>query len=277
LRGLAATSSEGSQEEPAAILTKSISREVVFTFMNKYSVPGMSVAVAKNGELLYAEGFGYSNRDTRERTTTHHLFRIGSISKPFTAVAIMRLVEERKMRLSDRVFGPAVLLGSDYGNPPFKRYVDEITVEQLMTHTAGGWANDGSDPMFRHQEFDHRALIAWAIRGVDLKYRPGTHFAYSNFGYCILGRVIEKVTGLSYESAVQKYVLDACGIHTMKIGGSTFGERVADEVAYYGHRENPYGWNLRRMDSHGGWIASATDLVNFLLRVDGFDSAIHSL
>jgi CubicO group peptidase (beta-lactamase class C family) len=184
----------------------------------------------------------------------------------------MRLVEERKMRLSDRVFGPAVLLGSDYGNPPFKRYVDEITVEQLMTHTAGGWANDGSDPMFRHQEFDHRALIAWAIRGVDLKYRPGTHFAYSNFGYCILGRVIEKVTGLSYESAVQKYVLDACGIHTMKIGGSTFGERVADEVAYYGHRENPYGWNLRRMDSHGGWIASVTDLVNFLLRVDGFES-----
>ena len=245
---------------------------MVLTFMDKYSVPGMSVAIAKNGQLQYSEGFGYSDKDTREKTTTHHLFRIASISKPFTAVAIMRLAEERKVRLSDRVFGSASLLGSDYGQPPFKRYVDEITVEHLMTHTAGGWTNNGGDPMFRHQEFDHRALITWTISKVGLKYRPGTQFAYSNFGYCVLGRVIEKVTGLPYEAAVQKYVLDACGIHRMKVGGNTLAERVADEVAYYGHHENPYGWNLRRMDSHGGWIASASDLVNFLVRVDSFDS-----
>jgi len=55
--------------------------------MSKYSVPGISVAIAKNGQLLYAEGFGYANKDTREKTTTHHLFRVASISKPFTAVA----------------------------------------------------------------------------------------------------------------------------------------------------------------------------------------------
>src|SRR5262249_32440341 len=149
LQGRAATSSEGPQGDPAAVLTKLISREVVLTFMSKYSVPGISVAIAKNGQLLYAEGFGYANKDTREKTTTHHLFRVASISKPFTAVALMRLVEERRIRLFDRVFGPATLLGTDYGHPPFKRYVDEITLQHLMGHTAGGWANDGSHPMFR--------------------------------------------------------------------------------------------------------------------------------
>jgi len=238
------------QQDPGAILTKAASREVVLTFMDNYSVPGMSMAIAKNGQLQYSEGFGYADKDSREKTTTHHLFRIASISKPFTAVAIMRLAEERKVRLSDRVFGSASLLGSDYGQPPFKRYVDEITVEHLMTHTAGGWTNDDSDPMFRHQEFDHRALIAWAISEVGLKYRPGTRFAYSNFGYCILGRVIEKVTGLSYEAAVQKYVLDDCGIHRMKIGGNTLAERVADEdeqaaVVGDAHRADGEGGEVR--------------------------------
>jgi CubicO group peptidase (beta-lactamase class C family) len=98
-------------------------------------------------------------------------------------------------------------------------------------------------------------------------------FAYSNFGYCILGRVIEKITQQSYSDYVRDTVLSACGIRDMRIGGNTLKDRAVDEVTYYGENaEYPYAMNVTRMDSHGGWIATPTDLVRFATRVDGFAS-----
>src|ERR1035441_4251002 len=224
-------------------------------FMKKHDVPGLSVAIARKGRLVYADGYGLADKDRDEKVTPNHLFRIASVSKPITSATLFRLVEAGKLRLSDKVFGPGAVLGTAYGEPPYQPHIEELTIEHLLTHTAGGWQNDGRDPMFSH----------------PLTHPPGQHYAYSNFGYCVLGRVIEKLTGKTYAEAVQERILTPCGISRMRIGGNTLAERAEREVIYYDQDgEDPYGMNVRRTDSHGGWLATPTDLVRFLVRVDGF-------
>src|SRR5262249_13165558 len=167
-----------------------------------------------------------------------------------------------------KVFGADGILQGQYGRRPYMRFIEEITVEHLLTHTCGGWQNDRNDPMFKNPQMSHQQLISWTLDNQPLVNAPGTNFAYSNFGYCVLGRVIEKVTGRSYASHVVASVLGRCGVTAMRIAGNTRAERAPGEVAYYPEGD-PYGMNVRRMDSHGGWIASATDLVRFAIHVDG--------
>jgi len=240
-------------------------------FMKKFEVPGFSVAIATSGRLVYAKGFGMADTAANERVTPKHIFRIASLSKPITSTTIFRLIESGKLHLNDKVFGPEAILGNAYGEPPYLEHVADLTVEHLLTHTAGGWQNDGSDPMFSQNRMDHHQLITWTIANQPLTHPPGAHYAYSNFGYCILGRVIEKVTGKSYAEAVQELVLTPCGIKGMAITGNTREDRAPNEVVYFEqNRIEPYRMNARRMDSHGGWLASPADLVRFLVCVDGF-------
>ena len=240
-------------------------------FMDKYLVPGFSVAVGHSGRLVYRDAFGWAERDAHEPVTPSHLFRIGSISKPITSVAIFKLIEEGHLSLADRVFGAGALLGADFGPPPFPRFVEDITIEHLLTHSCGGWGNRHDDPMSMKREMDHAQLIAWTVRNQALTNMPGRVYAYSNFGFCLLGRVIEKITKRPYEDFVINAVLRGCGIDDMVVGGNTLMERRPGEVKYYGQNgENPYGMNLTRLDSVGGWIATPTDLVQFAMHVSGF-------
>ncbi|HEX4349447.1 MAG TPA: serine hydrolase domain-containing protein, partial [Verrucomicrobiae bacterium] len=139
----------------------------------------------------------------------------------------------------------------------------------------GGWDNSGKaiDPMFYRPKWNHRELITWTLHNLPLENEPGTHYAYSNFGFCLLGRVIEKLTGQKYSEYVQQAVLSKCSVKDMRIGGNTLAQRAPDEVIYYGQPAtgtDTYDMNITRMDSHGGWIATPSDLVRFALHVDGF-------
>jgi CubicO group peptidase (beta-lactamase class C family) len=241
-------------------------------FMQQHDVPGLSIAIGREGALVYQDAFGFADREKREAVSPMHLFRIASVSKSITSVAIFSLIEEGRIRLTDRVFGPGAITGTDYGRPPYRldrRGVDDITVEDLLTHTSGGWNNSKADPMFTNPEMNHTRLIEWTLRSRPLEHSPGQEYAYSNFGYCVLGRVIEKVTGQPYAAYVRNSVLKRCGINDMTIAGNTLAQRRPEEVKYYGG-ENPYGMNITRMDSNGGWIARPADLVQFLMHVGGF-------
>jgi len=143
----------------------------------------------------------------------------------------------------------------------------------LLTHTCGGWQNNASDPMFRFPQMNHQQLIGWTLDHLPLAHTPGEHWAYSNFGYCLLGRVIEKVTGKAYRDFVREVVLSPSGVSDMKIAGNTAQQRAPREVIYYDQDdEDPYNMNLERMDSHGGWLATPADLVDFATHVDGFST-----
>jgi CubicO group peptidase (beta-lactamase class C family) len=244
--------------------------EIANRFMIKYKVPGLSVAIARHGQFVYRKGFGLADVASGEKVTPDHLFRIASVSKPITSVAIFTLIEKGRLKLRDRVFGRDAVLGTDFGKSYSER-VQKITLEDLLTHTCGGWDMAANDPMFENPGMNSHALIRWTLQNQPLQYDPGTHYVYSNFGYCILGRVIEKVGGQTYAEFVEQNVLAKCGVSDMRIAGNTLLDTAPREVVYYGQNgESPYDMNVRRMDAHGGWIATPSDLVNFAMRVDGF-------
>jgi CubicO group peptidase (beta-lactamase class C family) len=257
--------------------------------LKKYDIAGASLAVVKDGRLVLAHGYGLADKEHNEPVQPESLFRIASLSKPFTSAAILTLVERGKLRLEDHAFA---LLG--LGEPSDPR-LKAITIRELLWH-AGGWDRDTSvDPMFipikaanavgAKEPASCETVIRYMLTQ-PLQVDPGSAYHYSNFGYCVLGRVIEKVSGQSYESFVKSAVLAPIGITRMRIGHSLAGERAPGEVRYYdfdgaplvrsvfpahpGPVPRPYGgWHLEAMDSHGGWIASAVDLVRFIVHLDG--------
>ena len=171
----------------------------------------------------------------------------------------------------------------------------EITIRHLLEHR-GGWDRDKSfDAMFESVRFARRLDVPApagphdVIRAMlrqKLDFNPGERYAYSNFGYCLLGRVIEKLTGMPYEAYVKERVFAPIGIRSMRIGATRLEGRAAGEVRYYQPgtgksvfqsdvgQEVPWpygGWHLEAMDSHGGWIASAVDLARFAAAFDDPD------
>src|SRR5207302_1945616 len=223
--------------------------------------------------LVYLKAYGQADKEAAQPAAAQNLYRLASVSKPITSVAIMKLIEQGKLGLDDAVFGASGILGTTYGSQPYGPHITEITVNHLLHHTGGGWANDGNDPMFKNPGMSRAELISWTLDNQPLKTVPGAAYAYSNFGYCVLGRVIEKVTGVPYETAVKNLVLTPLGITDMTISCNTLADRIPNEVKYYGQGgEDPYAYNIRRMDSHGGWLATAKDLASFLVHVDGFSA-----
>lgn len=243
-------------------------------FRRAFSVPGLSVAISRKGQLVYERCVGVANREKAIQVDPSSLFRIASVSKPITSVTIFSLIEKGKLNLNDKVFGASGVLGTKYAKPPYKQYVADVTVDNLLTHTSGGWPNDDSDPMFQHDGWDQEKLISWTIENLPLTYPPGQHWAYSNFGYCVLGRVIEAVTGQAYADYVKANILAPCGVNDMQIARNKEGQRYPNEVQYFGqYSEDPYKINVTRMDANGGWIATPADLVQFLNHLGGVAGA----
>ena len=219
----------------------------------------MSIAYGRDGVIEFEQGYGFADLEGREAVTPEHRFRIASISKPITATAVMMCIEKGLLKLDTQVFGSQGILGGDHSGD-----VAAITIDHLLTHTSGGWANDKDDPMFKNPAMTHDELIAWALANQKQTHKPGEHYAYSNFGYCLLGQVLEKVMMQSYETLMTREVLSKCGITSMEIGGNTLADRRSMEVMYLTAKPGAaYGMNVSRMDSHGGWIATAGDLVRF--------------
>ncbi len=262
--------------------------------MARWGVPGGAVAVVKDDRLVFIKGYGKADTDSGAPVTASSLFRIASLSKPLTAAAVLRLREQGRIGLEDKVFRKYLVPAPPPGTAMDPRLL-EVTVRHLLEH-AGGWDRDASfDPMFRSEEIA-KALgksgpstasdIIRYMTGRRLDFAPGARYAYSNFGYCILGRVVEKITGKTYFEAMKELVLEAAGITGMRLGRTRLANRADGEVRYYDHigaplaasvfpgDEEPVPWPyggfyLEAMDSHGAWLASAADLLLFLAVCDG--------
>ena len=268
--------------------------KTVNSFLKKWSIAGASIAITKDGKLIYARGFGYADTALKTETQPYSRFRIASISKLVTAVGIMKLQEEGKLALTDSVFGSKGILNDPfYGEPKDKR-VYKINVAELLSHEAG-WTQRYGDQMFMplvvaekmglKPPVDTKTIVKFALEK-RLQYTPGLGKAYSNLGYSILGLVIEKVSGMSYEDFCRKTIMEPLGIYDMKIAGNLPSEKASFEVTYYepadvvlkpsiygtGEMVTPsYGGNdIRALGAAGAWVATAPDLMRLLLAVDGF-------
>lgn len=294
----------GFQEETAAYNVKSGKDKPSFAsydrhmhnFMKEHRVPGASVAVTGSGKVVFQRGYGYSDVATNQRVTPQSLFRIASISKPITAVAVLQLVEQNKLMLDDRLLSILPMaVDVRAAGEEFDARWNDITIRHLLQHR-GGWDRGVSfDGMFKPIEFTRKigtdppadqATIIKAMLFQRLDFDPGLKYAYSNFGYCLLGRVIEKLSGMKYEDYVKKNVLSPLGVKAMRIGATRLEDRAEKEVRYYqpgtgtsvfqldlGQEvPTPYGgWHLEAMDSHGAWLASASDLCKFAAAFDDPD------
>jgi CubicO group peptidase (beta-lactamase class C family) len=274
-----------------------IDRQVI-SFMKNWDIKGGAVAISKNGKLFYSRGFGYANAAETKAVDPDAIFRIASVSKPLTSMAIMKLVEEGKLRLSDTVFGKNKILSDPYYLDVVKdKRILRITVQNLLEHTAG-WDRevgvdgyDHNDPAFfplhvcavenEKGPVGDSTLIRYSVRK-GLVYAPGIYFSYSNVGYLVLGKVIEKISGMAYESFVCKNILEPAGATHTFLGYNLKEKKFPTEVEYisddrtlscYGTAKLvPWqygGFNFEAMKAHGGWVSTAPDLCRLLLTVDG--------
>lgn len=235
--------------------------------MTIYGFQGAQVAITRGNKIVYLESFGMANVDADIPVDANSLFRIASISKPITLTAISKLVADGLLSLDDLVFGSESILGTTYGSLPYETGEESITIEHLLEHK-GGFANIPYDIMFDDIKLTQTNLISTVLDERSLLYEPGSKYEYSNFGYSLLGRIIEKVTGQTYEAYVKEAILKPMEITEMSIGGNTRLQAFENEVSYYANYADPYEVNVRRMDSHGGWISSAKDLARFAMKSD---------
>jgi CubicO group peptidase (beta-lactamase class C family) len=269
--------------------------KIVGAFMKKWTIEGASIAIAKDGKLVYAKGFGFADTAAGVEIQPYSKFRIASISKLVTAVAIMKLQEEGRLSLDDKVFGPeGILNDSCYCHPKDKRVFD-ITVAHLLSHE-GGWSQRYGDQMFMPQviasqmktdlPIDTKTIIRFAL-SKRLHFTPGTGRSYSNLGYSILGLVIEKKSGLPYDEYCRKSIFEPLGIYDMMPARNMPDQKAPFEVTYY----EPYGMPMRpsiygtgemvpvryggndieTLGAAGSWLATAPDLMRLLLAVDGLN------
>jgi CubicO group peptidase (beta-lactamase class C family) len=257
------------EQTPEANFDADPANGLVVPFMQKWAVPGFSLAVARDGSIRATRVFGYANRITREIVTTEHRFRVASVTKPITSTAVHLLIDQGQLDLTDAVFGSGALLGTTFGTQPYSERLRAVTLQHLLEHSAGGWANDANDPMFQQPTLSQTDLISWTIDNQPLGADPGTQYAYSNFGYCLLGRIAGQVSGLSYGDFVRQSVLNPSGAGSMFLAGTGAPDRASREVMYFGlDRAAPYGIRVDRMDAHGGWAATPSDVLRFLFAVD---------
>ncbi len=264
-------------------------------FLKQWDIKGASVAIAREGRLLYARGFGYASLTDSAAVEPYHRFRVASISKLVTAVAIMKLQEEGRLSVDDKVFGPGAILDDTLFATPRDPRLFDITIGHLLAHQ-GGWSHRYGDQMFMPEVVSRQMgvpmplclndIICFAA-GKRLHFTPGSGQSYSNLGYSILGPVIERVSGLSYETYCRKKVLEPLGIYDMALGFNFPEGAHPLEVSYY-EVENASpkpavngsgemvpasrgGNDIETLGAAGGWIATAPDLMRLLLAVDGFD------
>jgi CubicO group peptidase (beta-lactamase class C family) len=278
------------ESENTDLLDRSFER-----FKDQNLLKGLVVAIVKKEKLIFAKGYGYADVDINTQASPEQLFRIASVSKLITAIAVMKLVESGKITLESKVFGKYGILNSSKYLQIKDNRLENITVRNLLNHS-GGWTQRYGDIAFlprivSEQTGDPMPLkIDSYVKFVvskRLHFEPGSSSAYSNLGYMLLGEVIATVSKTTYEKYVKENVLKPAHIYDMQLGGSFESEKLPDEVRYYQPEDaqpveaydgsgrmvpKVYGsTNMALLGSAGGWIASPVDLMKLLVVVDGDD------
>lgn len=231
----------------------SIANEV----LKQTDVPSVSIAVARGGHVVYTGAFGWARLETKTPATPSMRYPIGSISKQFTAAAVVMLAEQRSLRLDDPVGRYVPDLG------PAKK----VTLRQLLAHTAGirdYWPQDYVFTRMLQPATTREILSGWAVKPLD--FEPGTKWQYSNTGYVLAGAAAEKVSGKPLFQFLRERVFVPLGMESvLDVDQGRLGD--SDPVGYYRHGLGPArpapkegrGW----LQAAGGLAMTATDLAKW--------------
>jgi D-alanyl-D-alanine carboxypeptidase len=246
--GSNASSPPGQQEAPLGGTVDA----VVQAAMQQQGIPGMTVALAKKGTMLYVQGYGVSDLTTRQATKPSVIFEIGSITKQFTAALVMKMQEQGQLHVDDSI---AAYL-PEYNFPP------SITLRMMLTHTSGladftnfpqlgDWVKHGVS----------EATVLTAVSQAPLQFQPGTQYAYSNSNFFALGTIIEKISGQSYATNLEQYIFNPLGLM------NTFYALPSASHSATGYTNNGSGlvpailWDRSAAFAAGALSASVSDLV----------------
>jgi N-acyl-D-amino-acid deacylase len=225
-----------------------------------------TVAVGRGDAIIYAEGFGFSDRRQVAPTQPAATLRIASCTKPVTRAAVEMLITRGQLDRETRIFD---FLGiPPAGSETVDARVHQITIGHLLTHR-GGWDRDATfDPLFHTDEIgsalkiprvEKRHIVRY-MWSQPLQFDPGEQVHYSNFGYLLLGLAIEKATGKSWIESVRELVAAPLGVEDFALSATTRAGRSPHEVDY--PRESNI--NPRIRDSSDGLTTSATSLCKFM-------------
>lgn len=261
-------------------------------FMQERGISAGALCVSKDNTIVYERAFGWQDADYQAPLRKSALFRTASLAKPVTSAAVLKLASMGSLNLGAFVFdlgqtGGGILNIIPAGAPDSR--LKDITVQHLLDHR-GGWDRGISgDPMFNAYNIAldlgvamppaQTDIVRW-VAGRPLDHTPGTTYAYSNFGYLLLGLIIEKVTGTDATAWIQSNLFQPLGVTSseFQLGRSLLNNRNPREPyyhdpgfgsynVYYPDRHSTWqdgGWNIESMETHGGWVQSTRAYVRFL-------------
>lgn len=221
-----------------------------------------AVLVVQSGKVILAKGYGLADRERKVAYTTDTVFDIGSITKPFTGAAILKLEMEGKLNITDPITKYFRVVPEDK---------KEITLHHLLTHTAGFKDSLGED----YDKISRDDFVKMALAS-PLRTKPGKSYAYSNVGYSLLGAIIEQVTGASYEKYLHDRLFEPAG---MAKSGYVLPKWGKDELAHGYQKDKHWGtpldhawaedgpyWHLR---ANGGLLSTVGDLYRWSVALQG--------
>lgn len=265
----------------------------ITSYMRQWHMKGASIAITRGDSLVYAKGYGWADEEKGVEMSPRHILRMASVSKLITAAGIMVLQDRGDLNIKDTVFGPTGILNDSTINSIIRRKKDyhKITVEHLLRHQAGF----SRDPLFSSRDVIHQLQLDHAPEAEDfyrvvlnrrLKFAPGTWQSYSNFGYLLLSKIIEEVSGMPYDEFIKQEVLEPAGCYDMHIAGIYYEDKRDNEVRYYTHEgdgkyieeytdsgvmvERCYGGNnIPMLSGAGAWCGSPAEIARFVASIDG--------
>lgn len=265
----------------------------VTSYMRQWHMKGASIAITRGDSLVYAKGYGWADEQKGIEMSPRHILRMASVSKLVTAAGIMVLQDRGDLNIKDTVFGPTGILNDSTINSIIRRKKEyhKITIEHLLRHQAGF----SRDPLFSSRDVINQLQLDHAPDAEDfyrvvlnrrLKFAPGSWQSYSNFGYLLLSKIIEKVSGMPYDEFIRQEVLEPAGCYDMHIAGIYYEDKRDNEVRYYTHEgdgkyiqeynnsgatvERCYGGNnIPMLSGAGAWCGSPAEIARFVASIDG--------
>ncbi|MFD2445520.1 serine hydrolase [Bacillus sp. CGMCC 1.16607] len=262
--------------------------------VDKYDIPGFSIGLSKDGELFYDRGFGYRNTAQKLPLSADTVFGIGSVTKSFTCVAILQLQEAGKLNVHD----PVIKYIPEYKTPD-ENHTKQTTIHHFMTHSAGlpplatlhgalknslekepKFDEDSQSEEKKENPLDKLPVIDTyqdllefiGKENYKLLGAPGTEFSYSNDAYSLLGLIIERVSGKTYEQYVKDYILDPAGMHHSVFHieelknyddvASLYNSRKKDDETIIFESNNP--WDAPSMRAAGFLKSTVNDMMKYL-------------
>jgi CubicO group peptidase (beta-lactamase class C family) len=195
----------------------------LFRTIYKNDEPGVSIVIVEKGKPILKNSYGIADIETRKKITSNTNFNVGSLTKQFTAMAILQLAEKKKISLDDKL--------SKFFPEMNKRIADAIAIKDMLTHSSGLVEHyDLTDT--KNMKHAHNADVLKAIKNVDSTYfSPGSDFRYSNTAYCLLALVVEKVSGMSYCAYLKRNIFQTVGMRNSTVWSEN--EKIANKATGY--------------------------------------------